>query len=89
MIRLAHWWGTKLFYAMGYNTSENYIVSIDAEVGLTIESGTMLEDEFGGDEPLTRDFLRRRLRQVPRLTDGRMRVTASRYIQGRPLGPFR
>ena len=81
--------GTKLFYAMGYNTPENYIVSIDPEEGLTIEPGTMLEDEFGDEEPLTRQFLRRRLRRVPRLADGRMRVTASRYIPGRPLGPFR
>ena len=81
--------GTKLFYAIGYNTPENYIVSIDPEGGLTIEPGTMLEDEFGDEEPLTRRFLRRRLRQVPRLADGRMRVTASRYIPGRPLGPFR
>ena len=81
--------GTKLFYAMGYNTPENYIVSINPEEGLTIEPGTMLEDEFGDEEPLNRQFLRRRLRRVPRLTDGRMRVTASRYIPGRPLGPFR
>ena len=81
--------GTKLFYAMGYNTPENYIVSIDPEGGLTIEPGTMLEDEFGDEEPLTREFLRRRLRRVPRLSDGRMRVTASRYIPGQPLGPFR
>ena len=81
--------GTKLFYAMGYNTPENYIVTIDPEAGLTIEPGTMIEDEFGDEEPLTRDFLRRRLRQVPRIADGRMRVTASRYIPGRPLGPFR
>lgn len=81
--------GTKLFYAMGYNTPENYIVSVDPEEGLTIEPGTMLEDEFGDEEPLTRQFLRRRLRRVPRLQDGRIRVTASRYIPGRPLGPFR
>ena len=81
--------GTKLFYAMGYNTPENYIVSIDPEEGLTIEPGTMLEDEFGDEKPLTRQFLRRRLRRVPRLADGRMRVTASRYIPARPLGPFR
>ena len=81
--------GTKLFYAMGYNTPENYIASIDPEAGLTIEPGTMLEDEFGDEEPLTRGFLRRRTRRVPRLPDGRIRVTASRYIPGRPIGPFR
>ena len=26
---------------------------------------------------------------MPRLADGRVRVTASRYLAGRPIGPFR
>ena len=80
---------TKLFYAIGYNAPENYIVTIDPEAGLTIEPGTMLEDEFGDESTLTRGQLRRRLRTVPRLADGRVRVTASRYLAGRPIGPFR
>ena len=80
---------TKLFYAIGYNTPENYVVVIDPDAGLTIEPGTMLEDEFGDESALTPAELRRRLRVVPRLDDGRVRVTASRYLGGRPLGPFR
>ena len=81
--------GTKLFYALGYYVPENYIVAVHPEDGLTIEPGTLLEDEFGDEQPLTRPWLRRRLRRVPRLADGRVRVTASRYITGQPLGPFR
>ena len=81
--------GTKLFYALGYYTPENYIVALDPEDGLVIEPGTVLEDEFGDEEPLTRSWLRRRMRRVPRLADGRVRVTASRYLEGRPLRPFR
>ena len=80
---------TKLFYAMGYNVPENYIARVDPEAGLEIEPGTVLEDEFGDETLLTRSFLRRRLRRVPRLPDGRVRVTASKYISGQPLGPFR
>ena len=80
---------TKLFYAIGYNAPENYVVAIDPEAGLSIEPGTTLEDEFGDESTLTRGQLRRRLRVVPRLEDGRVRVTASRYLTGRPLGPFR
>ena len=80
---------TKLFYALGYNVPENYIARVDPEDGLEIEPGTTLEDEFGDETPLTRSFLRRRLRQVPRLPDGRIRVTASKYLSGQPLGPFR
>ena len=81
--------GTKLFYALGYHTPENYIAAVDPEEGLTIEPGTVMEDEFGDETPLTRSFLRCRLRRVPRLADGRVRVTASKYLSGRPLGPFR
>ena len=81
--------GTKIFYAMGYNVPESFIVRVDPEAGLEIEPGTVLEDEFGDETLLTRSFLRRRLRRVPRLPDGRVRVTASKYISGQPLGPFR
>ena len=81
--------GTKIFYAMGYNVPENYIVRVDPEEGLEIEPGTTLEDESGDETPLTRSFLRRRLRRVQRLPDGRVRVTASKYLSGQPLGPFR
>ena len=81
--------GTKLFHAIGYNTPENYIAAVDPETGLVIEPDTMMEDEFGDESPLTPAFLRRVLRRLPRRPDGRIRVTASKYIDGRPLGPFR
>ena len=81
--------GTKLFYAIGYETPENYIARVDPEAGLAIEPDTMMEDEFGDESPLTRSFLRRILQPLPRLPDGSIRVTASKYIDGRPLGPFR
>ena len=79
---------TKLFFAMGYNTPENHIVTVRPE-DFTIRPGTTLEDDFGDEWPLTRERFRRVLRRVPRLEDGSMRVTASKYIEGRPLGPFR
>ena len=79
---------TKLFFAMGYNTPENHIVTVRPE-DFTIRPGTTLEDDFGDERPLTRERFRRVLRRVPRLEDGSMRVTASKYIEGRPLGPFR
>jgi hypothetical protein len=49
----------------------------------------MVSDRFGDEVPLTETRLRRLLRRVPRLPDGRIRVTASKYIPGRPIGPFR
>lgn len=79
---------TKLFYALGYNTPENHVATFDPD-RLEIEPGTTVEDEFGNELPLTPDRLRRLLRDVPRLPDGRMRLTASKYLDGVPIGPFR
>ena len=79
---------TKLFHAFGYNTPENHIVRVHPDA-LVIEPGTTLEDQFGDERSLTPERLERILGGVPRLEDGRMRVTASKYIVGRPIGPFR
>ena len=79
---------TKLFYAIGYHTPENHIVRVSPD-NFRIEPGTTLEDAFGDERELTSVRLERILRSVPRLQDGRIRVTASKYLEGRPLGPFR
>ncbi len=78
---------TKLFYAIGYHAPENYIVLVDPEQFI-IEPGTRLEDEFGDEVGLTRRRLDRLLNRVGR-TNGLLRVTASKYLSGLPLGPFR
>jgi len=79
---------TKLFYAMGDHTPQNHIVRVRPE-NFVIEAGTTLEDQFGDERELTVDRLARVLNGVPRLADGRLRVTASKYLEGQPLGPFR
>jgi hypothetical protein len=79
---------TKLFYAIGYNAPENYIVRVNPE-RFTIEPGTQIEDSFGDKMELTEWRFRRSIRLVPLLEDGSMRVIASKYLPGLPLGPFR
>ncbi|MDA1092287.1 MAG: hypothetical protein O3A25_03285 [Acidobacteria bacterium] len=79
---------TKLFYAIGYHTPQNHIVRVRPD-NFVIEAGTTLEDQFGDERELTAERLARVLRGVPRLADGRLRVTASKYLDGQPLGPFR
>ena len=79
---------TKLFHALGYHTPQNHIVRVRPE-NFVIESGTTLEDRFGDERELTPERLARVLRGVPRLPDGRLRVTASKHLDGQPLGPFR
>ncbi|HSR49377.1 MAG TPA: hypothetical protein VLV83_01035 [Acidobacteriota bacterium] len=79
---------TKIFYAIGYHVPENYIVRMRPE-NLRIRPGTMLADRFGDTQQLTQGKLDRLLDDYPRLPDGTIRVLASRYVEGRPLGPFR
>jgi hypothetical protein len=76
---------TKIFYALGYHVPENYIVRIHPD-RFTIEPGTQVEDKFGDKSALTHFRFHRIIRRIPRLPDGRMRVTASEYIPGIPIG---
>lgn len=78
---------TKIFYAAGYNVPENHIVRFGGET--TIEPGTMVEDRFGDQVPLTEFRFERMVRKVARLPDGRIRLLASKYLDGTPIGPFR
>jgi len=79
---------TKMFYALGYNAPENYIVRVNPE-RFAIEPGTEIEDSFGDKMPLTEWRFRRSIRLVPLNEDKTMRVVASKYLSGVPLGPFR
>lgn len=79
---------TKIFHALGYHTPENYIVLLDPDT-LTVEPGTLVADELGAKRPLTTERMARLLRDAPRRADGRIRVTASLFVSGKPIGPFR
>lgn len=81
--------GSKFFYAFGYNVPTNYIhyiqpdeldISPDAEVLLTVERRRV---------PMQRTHLDSILSTAARLPDGRVRVVASRGVEGEPVGPFR
>ena len=79
---------TKLFHAFGYNVPENTIVWFDPD-SLEIEDGAEFLDRFGKPMKLTRARLGRMLERVPRVAGGKVRATASKFVDGEPLGPFR
>jgi hypothetical protein len=79
--------GSKAFYALGYNTPENYIVHFRRE-DLAIAKGVMWKDAGGGKHPLTGHMLNEMLRPQPKRADGTYRAMASRYIVGTLAGPF-
>jgi hypothetical protein len=80
--------GTKLMYAIGYNVPENFIVEMDPDQ-LRIKEGTTFTDSYGDEIPLNAKRLERMLNRVDRLPNGRVRALASKYVPGRPIGPFR
>lgn len=76
---------TKLFWAIGYHTPENYIVYLDPE-RLTIGPEATWKDESGRRRPIRQEDLGHWMTGQRRDEEGRIRVLASRYLEGRPLG---
>lgn len=78
---------TKLFYAMGYNVPENYLVFFEPNQ-LAIGDNVMFTDSFGRQRRLNPDDVRHILERVPRMADGSIRAIASRFLSGIPKGPY-
>ena len=79
--------GSKAFYALGYNTPENYIVHFRLEK-LAIPDGVMYSDGTGKKRPLTLRVVEQALKPQPKGPDGTYRALASRFIAGKLVGPF-
>lgn len=79
---------TKLFYAAGYNTPENYIVYFNPGI-LRLDGDVEFTDEKGHNTLMTEKDLQETLEKIEVLPDGRIRALASKYVPGKPIGPFR
>ena len=86
--------GARLFHAAGYNVPENYIAYLDparlvARPKATVEAGTRDKRNPISKRPLTAaDFAPILERANPRGAP-RIRVLASRFLPGIPVGPWR
>ncbi len=80
--------GSKFFYALGYNTPDNYIVSFTREQ-LILTPKSQLRDRLGRRRAMTPRDVTEVLLNVPRDTQGRYRAVASLGIKGEEVGPFR
>ena len=80
--------GSKLFYALGYNTPENYIVVFEGS-RLKVAQNASVRLETGKRRAMEQRDLEDILRRIPRDKEGRFRALASRVIEGEILGPFR
>lgn len=79
---------TKLFYAMGYNTPENYIVYFDPRI-LKLGEKVNFTDKKGHKRFMNQEDLRKILQDIQKLPDGKIRALASKYLEGVPLGPYK
>ncbi|HEY6987626.1 MAG TPA: hypothetical protein VH369_04545 [Bryobacteraceae bacterium] len=79
--------GSKIFYALGYNTPENYIVTF-ARDRLEIGPNATVTEINGAKRPMAAYDVERLLEQVYRREDGSYRALASLYITGDLLGPW-
>lgn len=79
--------GTAIYHALGYNVVDVYLVDIDL-AALRIAPGATISVN-GRRRPFTRRDLDAVLANVARKPDGRYRGLASRFADGRNMGPFR
>ena len=79
--------GSKIFYALGFNTPENYIVHFRREQ-LQVSDGVMYRHPSGKKTPLSDDVVDELLQAQRKGPDGTYRALASRWVEGRPVGPF-
>jgi hypothetical protein len=80
--------GSRFFYALGYNTPENYIIYLDPRE-LEIDADARVVGLDDKKRAMNRRDLNAIMRDVPRKSDGTVRLLASAAISGTPLGPFR
>ncbi len=79
--------GSHLFWAAGYNVPDNTIATFRAE-DLDIGKDATYTDERGRKRPITKDYIARLLAQVAAPVDGSYRCIASRFLEGKPIGPY-
>ena len=79
--------GTAVYHALGYNVVDVYLVDVDP-AQLTIAPSATIERD-GTKRAFTRRDLEQVLQRAARKPDGRYRASASRFAEGRNVGPFR
>jgi hypothetical protein len=79
---------SKIFYALGYNVPENYLITFRRQE-LVVAPSASVQDAQGKRRRMTDRDVTEILLDVPRTRDGRYRAVASYYIKGKNVGEFR
>lgn len=80
--------GSKFFYAIGYNTPENYLFFASPEE-LKLGKEATVTGASGRKRSMSQRDLNSVLRKAPRRKDGKIRFMGSLAVPGKPIGPFR
>ncbi len=78
--------GTKFFYAFGYRVPENYLIYWTPEYDIDPDAEVLWDS--GHTESLSRGYVEDLLETVPLRPDGTIQAVASKFLPGRPIGPF-
>ena len=79
---------TKIFYAAGYNTPENYITYFHPRI-LKLDDKVKFTDVKGRKRYMNQADLTEILQRIQVEPNGYIRAMASKYLSGKILGPFR
>jgi hypothetical protein len=79
--------GHRMVWAAGYNVPEDYVEYVDRK-DLVIGHDASKKDVFGNKELLTDKMLDDAIAKSYVREDGKIRVLASRYLPGLPIGPY-
>jgi len=82
--------GTAIYHALGYNVVEVYITDVDpAKIRIAPNARMRVVTAPKGVRSFVQEDLNAVLARAARRPDGRVRVLASRFADGSPLGSFR
>jgi hypothetical protein len=79
--------GARLFWACGYNVPENNVAFFKAS-DLTVADDATFTDSKGHKKKMDMSHVHQILASVAQRRDGSYRCLASKYLEGKPLGPF-
>ncbi len=83
----AHVIGHHLLWAAGYNVPQDYLAFVKRE-DIEVSPKANQKDTLGNKQPLTEAHFESALKEMFRTPDGHYRVLVSRYLPGKPIGPY-
>ncbi len=78
---------TKFFHALGYFVPENYLIRFKPEM-LVLSPTAITKDALGRKKPLTEIMVKKMLAKAYIDEEGYFRAIASKFLNGKPIGPF-